>query len=277
MNQQQHDPRRVRRQRTGVTRADYTKLDLPGPLRWISNPKLFLAFGLLVGGIMVLSLASGVLFGNTTSTGETGRVQQANEAPDAPPDQATAEGTPAAAPTAAPVAKRYTVAPAAAIDTSKRYLATIKTPKGDIQMELYPDAAPEAVNAFVFLAKDGYYNGTPFMELAKGPDGSRFYAQAGDPTRTGLGTPGFSVRKEQTNRPFTKGAVGMGGTAENSNGGQFFISYGDYPTLNGKYTIFGQVVSGMDVLDKLALLDLTQRGGTTSPGDEIQAVAITER
>lgn len=264
----------MRRQRTGVTRADYSKLDLPGPLSLLGNRRLFLIFGLIVGAIMVLSLGAGAIFKGGAP--ESGRVQQMNELPDVPQDQASGD-TPSAAPAAPPAAKRYTAAPPPFIDTSKRYLATIKTAKGDIQLELYPDQAPEAVNAFVFLAQDGYYNGTAFMELAKNQDGSHFYAQAGDPTRTGLGTPGFSVRKEQTNRPFAKGAVGMGGTAENSNGGQFFISYGDYPALNGKYTIFGQVVSGLDILDRLSLVDLTKRGASTGAGDEILAVTIAER
>jgi peptidyl-prolyl cis-trans isomerase B (cyclophilin B) len=154
-------------------------------------------------------------------------------------------------------------------------MATIRTSKGEIQMELYPQQAPEAVNAFVFLAREGFYNGTPFMELVKNTDGSRFYAQAGDPTRTGLGTPGFTIKKEVTLLPFNRGAVGMGGSSPTSNGGQFFISYGDYPSLTGKYTIFGKVVAGMDVLDRISLLDLTQRtpGGG---GDTIESVTITE-
>jgi peptidyl-prolyl cis-trans isomerase B (cyclophilin B) len=170
-----------------------------------------------------------------------------------------------------PVAvKRYDQAPALTIDPTKRYLATIKTAKGEIQMELYPDRAPEAVNAFVFLARDGYYNGTPFMQVTKNADGSRFTAQAGDPTRTGLGTPGFTVKQEITQLPFTKGAVGF-------DSGQFYISYGDYPALNNKNAIFGKVVAGMDVLDSLSLLDVTittrQAGGT---GDQIESVTITE-
>jgi cyclophilin family peptidyl-prolyl cis-trans isomerase len=196
-----------------------------------------------------------------------------NELPDVPRDQADGSTAPAAA-TPANI-KRYSQAPAMAIDTSKRYVATISTAKGDIQVELYPDQAPEAVNAFVFLAKDGFYDGTPFMELVKNPDGSKFYTQAGDPTRTGLGSPGFSVRKEQTTRPFARGAVGMGGSSANSNGGQFFISFGNYPALDGKYTIFGQVVSGLDVLDRITLLDLTT-DGAPGPSDLIQSVSISE-
>jgi peptidyl-prolyl cis-trans isomerase B (cyclophilin B) len=216
----------------------------------------------LVGSLFVGSIFTGLSNNNTDSP-----IMQANEAPDVPRDTNTD------APPASVATKRYTSAPAMSIDTSKSYLATIKTQKGDIQVELYPQQAPEAVNAFVFLARDGYYDGTPFMELVKNPDGSRFYAQAGDPTETGYGTPGFSIKKEQTSRPFAKGALGMGGSAENSNGGQFFISYGDYPALNGKYTIFGQVVSGLDVLERLSLLDVANK---TGGADEIQSVTVTE-
>jgi cyclophilin family peptidyl-prolyl cis-trans isomerase len=161
------------------------------------------------------------------------------------------------------------------IDQAKTYTATITTAKGQIQMKLYPAEAPEAVNAFVFLAKDGYYNGTPFMELVKDAAGSKFYAQAGDPTRTGLGTPGFSIKKEQTDLPFAKGAVGMGGSSSTSNGGQFFISFGDYPSLTGKYTIFGQITSGLDVLEKLSLLDV-KNDPQFSGADQIQSIVITE-
>ena len=226
--------------------------------------------GLVFAAAIVLSLFAGA-FSIGRSSGSN-KPMQANEQPDAAADQPAKSDTPVPAPTVV-AAKRYTAAPPLTIDPSKRYTATIKTTKGDIQIELYPDQAPQAVNAFVFLAKDGYYNTTPFMQVVA--DAPRFYALAGDPTRTGLGTPGFSVKKELTSKPFVKGSLGMGGTSEDSNGGQFFISFGDYPALNGKYTIFGQVVSGLDVLDKLSLLDVSKRSATGS-GDEIQSVTITE-
>jgi cyclophilin family peptidyl-prolyl cis-trans isomerase len=199
---------------------------------------------------------------------------QANEAADVPAETTTpgAEGPNA---TPVPTVKRYTAPPPMTIDTSKTYTATVNTTAGTMQIKLDPKAAPQAVNAFVFLANDGYYNNTQFMELVKAPDGSKFYAQAGDPTATGLGTPGFSVPKETTDLPFDRGAIGMGGTAENSNGGQFFISFGDYPALNGKYTVFGQVTSGLDVLDKITLLDLTDRANPGT-GDKIVSITITE-
>ena len=270
---QQPENRRSRRQNvTGVSRVDVEKMDLPGPMKLLGNKKLFIALAAFAGLAMVLGILLGALAGPTTE----GTSQQMNEAPDAP---ITLDGTPSPESTAAPntavEVKRYTAPPPMAIDTSKTYRATVVTSKGEMQIELYPSEAPEAVNAFVFLAAEGYYNGTRFMELVRNTDGSRFYAQAGDPTATGLGTPGFSVRKEQTGLPFSKGAVGMGGTAENSNGGQFFISFGDFPSLTGKYTIFGKVVSGFEVLDNLTLLDLTDRSASGT-GDTIQSITVTE-
>jgi cyclophilin family peptidyl-prolyl cis-trans isomerase len=267
----------VRREnRGGVAPIRSSSIDLPGPIAFLGNPKLFGAFALIAGGSMVFFLFAGALGlgGGTTTTG-----QQANEAPDAPvtsgtPDPSATTGPDTSTSDAQPAVKRYTSPPPLTIDTTKTYVAKIQTPKGAIEIELYAADAPQAVNAFVFLANDGYYDDTPFMELAKDAGGGKFYAQAGDPTRTGLGTPGFSVPKEVTELPFARGYVGMGGSAENSNGGQFFISFGDYPALDGKYTIFGKVTSGLDVLDQLSLLDLT--AGGSSGGDEIQSITITE-
>jgi cyclophilin family peptidyl-prolyl cis-trans isomerase len=262
--------RRARRERTpDEYRTDPYKLDLPGPLRVLTNQKVFVTMGLVFGIAILASLFSGVVGRNSSSGSSTG---QMNELADVPRDE---EGKATASDVAPVTIKRYTKQPDQVIDTSKTYTATITTSKGDIQMKLYPSEAPEAVNAFVFLARDGYYNGTPFMELVKDASGGKFYAQAGDPTRTGLGTPGFSVKKEQTDLPFAKGAVGMGGSSSTSNGGQFFISFGDYPSLTGKYTIFGQVTAGTDVLDKLSLLDVRSDPGF-SGADEIKSITITE-
>lgn len=273
---QQSNRRNRRDNRGGTAPIRTSSLDLPGPLAFLGNPKLFAVVALIAGGSMVFFLFAGALGlnGGSSTTGH-----QANEAPDV----AVADGTPANATPgpdtstsdAEPVVKRYTEVPPLTIDTSKMYTATIQTSKGTIEIELYAEEAPQAVNAFVFLAQDGYYDDTPFMELTKDADGGKFYAQAGDPTRTGFGSPGFSVPKELTDLPFARGYVGMGGSAENSNGGQFFISYGDYPALDGKYTIFGKVTAGLDVLDQLALLDLTG-GGSSSGADEIQSVTIGE-
>ena len=268
---QRNQNRRARRENLNApSSTSIEDLDLPGPLKLLGNRKLFFALAAIAGFAMVVGLLLGSLGASPTEG-----PMQANEAPDVPVNEltVTAGGTPE--PTAEPAVKRYDAPPEMTIDPTKTYTATISTARGDIEIELLPEAAPQTVNAFVFLARDGYYDGTPFMELVKAQDGERFYAQAGDPTATGLGTPGFSVPKEITDQAFDRGAVGMGGSATNSNGGQFFISFGDFPALDGKYTIFGRVVSGLDILDSLSLLDLTS-DGERSPGDAIESVTITE-
>jgi cyclophilin family peptidyl-prolyl cis-trans isomerase len=262
--------RRTRRSDTGaVAPIKSATADLPGPLKFLSNPRLFMVFAGLAGIAMIVGLAAGALGSGATTT--DGPVQ-GNEAPDVARDAGTQ--TPDTDSDAQPAVQRFTEPPPMTIDVNKTYTATLQTAKGPITIELYPSEAPEAVNAFIFLASQGYYDGTPFMQLARDQAGGKFYAQAGDPTRTGLGTPGFSIKKEQTDLPFSRGYVGMGGSASNSNGGQFFISYGDYPALNGKYTIFGKVVSGLDVLDQLSLLDLTS-GRPSGAGDYLQSVTVS--
>jgi peptidyl-prolyl cis-trans isomerase B (cyclophilin B) len=239
---------------------------------FITNPKVFAVMGMIFAGGIVLGLVAGAL--NPTGTTDSGPPTQGNEAEDKPVDDGNAAATPeASVPT--PTVKRFDSAPAMAIDGGRRYFATLKTEKGDIRIELLAAEAPESVNSFVFLAREGYYNNTPFMQLVANEDGSRFVTQAGDPTGTGLATPGYSIKKEPSSQPFAKGAVGMGGSSPTSNGGQFFISYGDYPALNGKYTIFGRVVSGQDVLDQLDLLEVSNRS-RDSQSDKIISVVIDE-
>ena len=279
MNQPPQNRRARRENVGGVSDIKYSEMDLPGPLKFLGNPKLFMVVAAIAGLTMVL----GLLFGALSSTKNTNSAgpQQMNEAPDVPIGTSGASGASGAtgatgASGATAKIKRYTAPPPMTIDTSKSYVATIKTDKGDITVQLYADKAPQTVNDFVFLANDGYYNGTPFMELVANSDGSKFTAQAGDPTQTGYGTPGYSIPKEDTGLPFDQGAVGMGGTAANSNGGQFFISFGDYPSLNGKYTIFGKITSGMDVLNQLSLLNLTGNSdGGGPPPDTIQSITIS--
>jgi cyclophilin family peptidyl-prolyl cis-trans isomerase len=250
-------------------------LRLTGPLGILTNKKLFIIVSVIFGAGIVLSLFFGIL--GLTGGGSSGAPMQANEAPDVPRENGTptASGTPAVESTPAAI-KRYTIAPVMIIDPAKKYQATISTTKGDVVIDLYPDQAPLAVNSFVYLANDGYYNNTPFMEVAKNKDGTPFTAQAGDPTRTGLGTPGYTVKKETTSRPFVKGAVAMGGSSSESNGGQFFFALSNEPALNGKYTIIGQVVQGQDIIDKLSLLDLTS-GRAQGNGDTIKSVTLAEK
>ena len=263
------DPRRVRRQRPIRTSRNAAKLSndsVPTALRFLTHRYVFIALGIIFAAGIILGVLGGILFGGGTTTGEG--PQQANEAADVPRDPEGNTPTPGASSNAnltpTPAIKRYATAPAMTIDTTKKYVATIKTTQGDIQVELDPSASPEAVNAFIFLAEEKYYDGTPFMQV--NPEAAKFTAQAGDPTRTGLGTPGFTINERPTTKPFVRGAVGY-------DSGQFYISYQDQPALNGKETIIGNVTAGLDVLEKLTLLNVKQTGGATA--DSVQSVTVT--
>jgi peptidylprolyl isomerase len=168
--------------------------------------------------------------------------------------------------------KQYSSAPPVLIDTSKQYFATVKMAKGgEFVIQLYPDKAPTTVNSFVFLARQGYYDGTTFHRVLEG-----FMAQGGDPTGTGAGGPGYQFVNEVNDLEFDKaGVVAMANAGQNTNGSQFFIMFGPYGLSESDYTIFGQVVSGMDVVNGLSRRDPQQN--PTFTGDVIESVKITER
>lgn len=159
------------------------------------------------------------------------------------------------------------------IDPAKKYTATLKTAKGDVVIELYADQAPNIVNSFVFLARKGYFNGVTFHRVLQG-----FVAQSGDPSGSGMGGPGYRCNDEIV--PGLKfdaaGVVAMANAGANTNGSQFFITYAAAPNLDGGYTIFGRVISGMDVVQKLAPRD-PQQDINAPPGDVIQSVVIEEK
>ncbi|HEX5497991.1 MAG TPA: peptidylprolyl isomerase [Thermomicrobiales bacterium] len=144
--------------------------------------------------------------------------------------------------------KQYTRQPAMAIDPNKTYTADLQTNKGDIEVEFFPKDAPQTVNNFVCLARDGYYDGTPFHRIVQG-----FVIQGGDPTGTGRGGPGYQFNDEPIAKDYEQGVLAMANAGPNTNGSQFFIVLDD---LRGKlpknYTIFGKVTSGMDVVQKIA-------------------------
>lgn len=166
--------------------------------------------------------------------------------------------------------KTYSAPPPLTIDPNKRYFATIKMDIGDIRLELFPKDAPQHVNNFVFLAREGYYDGVTFHRVIPG-----FVAQAGDPTGTGSGGPGYTIKDEVNSRKFLDGTLGMAKTsAPNSAGSQWFIDYAAAPNLDGGYTAFGQLVSGRDVLDKIAP---RQPSPTAPPGTKINTIVIEEQ
>ncbi|MBI4760105.1 MAG: peptidylprolyl isomerase [Chloroflexi bacterium] len=159
------------------------------------------------------------------------------------------------------------------IDTTKKYFARFVMAKGgEFTAELYADKAPKTVNNFVFLARDGFYDGTTFHRVLEG-----FMAQGGDPTGTGAGGPGYQFEYEPNDLKFDKaGVLAMAnrGAATPTNGSQFFITFGPAPQLDGGYTIFGQVIEGMDVVN-----GITRRDPQQFPeyqGDVIETIVITE-
>jgi cyclophilin family peptidyl-prolyl cis-trans isomerase len=174
--------------------------------------------------------------------------------------------------------KQYTEAPAMQIDNNKQYTATIKTDQGNIVVKLYADKAPIAVNNFVFLARNGWYDGVTFHRVL--PD---FVAQAGDPTGLGLGGPGYEFANEVTGLKFDKeGLVAMANAGPNTNGSQFFITYGPTaqldaadPAKEANYTIFGEVISGLDVARQLTPRDPNQNPDVQ--GSVIETITIEEK
>jgi cyclophilin family peptidyl-prolyl cis-trans isomerase len=197
------------------------------------------------------------------------------------PTPTAAEETAEASPEVTPrQVKSYPAPPEMTIDTSKQYFAVIKTQKGDIRVELFDDEAPQTVNNFVFLARDGFYDGLTFHfvdpELA---------AQAGDPTCTtsadvtctGEDGPGYTLPTETNDKEHGVGSVAMAEDRETrvTNGSQFFIAFQDLPQLAGHNTVFGQVVEGMDVVQSLT--PRNPRDQSAPPGDEILSVTIEEQ
>jgi len=155
------------------------------------------------------------------------------------------------------------------IDPTKSYIAVVQTTKGAFTIELLPKAAPKTVNNFVFLAREGFYDGLTFHRVLP-----NFVAQGGDPKGDGTGGPGYTFEDEPVTMDYTEGTVAMANAGPNTNGSQFFICLQDLPALPKNYTIFGRVVSGMDVVKSLQLIDPSrgERGG-----DVMLKVTIEEK
>ncbi|OGO30846.1 MAG: peptidylprolyl isomerase [Chloroflexi bacterium RBG_16_56_11] len=160
--------------------------------------------------------------------------------------------------------------PKMSIDAKKEYSATIKTNFGDITVQLLPKEAPLAVNNFVFLAREGFYDGVIFHRIVKG-----FVIQSGDPTGTGGGSPGYRFADETVTRDYVTGTLAMANSGANTNGSQFFITLADVG-LPKKYTIFGTVTGGLDVVKKIGEVPTRVAGGENSqPTVDVHINAIT--
>lgn len=159
------------------------------------------------------------------------------------------------------MAKSWSKPPEMTIDPKKKYNVTLETNRGNIELELFPEYAPKTVNNFVFLAKEGYYDGVTFHRVI-----SNFMIQGGDPTGTGRGGPGYQFEDEFSANPLKHESkvISMANAGPGTNGSQFFITHSPQPHLNGKHTVFGKVTKGADVVDNIR------------QGDKMAHVTVTE-
>lgn len=157
--------------------------------------------------------------------------------------------------------QQWSQPPAMEIDASRGYRATISTNKGDIVVDLAPQHAPKTVNNFIFLARQGFYDGVKFHRVI-----SNFMIQGGDPTGTGSGGPGYRFEDEFRGNPLRhdRGVLSMANAGANTNGSQFFITHAPQPHLDNRHTVFGKVSEGLDVVDAIR------------QGDTIEKVTIEE-
>lgn len=157
--------------------------------------------------------------------------------------------------------KQYSAPPPLSIDTAKKYVATFVTSQGTIVVDLFPADAPMTVNNFVFLARDGFYDETIFHRVI-----GDFMIQGGDPAGTGRGGPGYKFADETAGNPnrHKVGSLSMANAGPNTNGSQFFITHVVTSHLDGKHTVFGQVRSGQDIVNK------------TKQGDTLKSITISE-
>ena len=254
MPKQQTKRRRKRHQAVSAYAGDVRPT---GVLGFLGNPQMVRV--VFIGMALALAVGGGVaIFG----TGVVGGGRHSNPQGFVLPDENVDPGV-----TPEPTIERYDSPPALTIDPDKTYLATIETELGDIEIELFPGQAPQTVNNFVFLAQEGFYDGLIFHYVR-----DDFTVNAGDPSCTagsfacsGTGGPGYTIPDEINDTPFKAGVLAVARDAPDSGGSQFFIALSDLPDLDGSYTAFGRVLSGLDVAAQLTV------------GTEIQTIQIQEQ
>lgn len=215
---------------------------------------------LIIGGIVLATLILvGALIFLNRDDGSTGGTELTGDRPLAQRDPAER-------------ANYYDEPPPFTIDTAKDYEAIISLAKGgEMRVRLFDDEAPQTVNNFVFLANQGFYDGTTFHRVL-----ADFMAQAGDPTGTGSGGPGYAFADETDNNLSfdRRGLLAMANAGPDTNGSQFFITFVPTPHLDGAHTIFGELVEGDEVLSNISRRDPAT---ATTPGDVIERITILEK
>lgn len=252
----------------GAMSADATAIKKKGVFRVFGNYTLFAIIGaiVMIGGLGITA---------ALSTSQNSGAPKPKTGMGISTSTPSADSTAQAVPTT--VAKHYTAAPPMTIDPGKTYTATIKTDAGDVTVQLLSKDAPEAVNNFVFLAQDGFYNGTTFYGAIADSSGKIQIVRGGDPTNTGSGGPGYTLPFETSPQEFTGAVLAVAkpsAAGEPNNGSQFFFTLNDQPTFNGKFTVFGKILSGSDVLAGLTPRDPLSMKDPPA-GAAIQSITIT--
>ena len=168
------------------------------------------------------------------------------------------------------MAKQWSTPPAMQIDSKKKYKASMETDKGTMVIELFADKTPKTVNNFVFLSREGYYDGVIFHRVI-----DNFMVQGGDPTGSGMGGPGYKFGDEfdPSLKHDKRGVLSMANAGPGTNGSQFFITHVATPWLDGKHSVFGQIVEGLDVLMSIPARDPNNRN---APAVKIISITIEE-
>ena len=271
-----------RRRDRGQSFETVGQMQFPGMFGWLQRrQRLFYAVGIVV---LVVSLGAVFFGGGIGSAGPTTPAPTPEAAAEGSGegagDSADATGTPADDTEAAEATgtadddqtdgRTYSAPPPLTIDPEGSYEAVIRTEKGNVRIELLPADAPGYVNNFVFLARDGFYDGITFHRVI--PD---FVAQAGDPTGTGFSSSGYDLVEELNDLPFDEGVLSMAKGGNSVSGSQFFITLAPTPHLEpAGFTVFGRVIEGLDVLRALTPRDPQAPG--QPPGDRILGIDIVE-
>jgi len=265
-NRRQQDRDRRRRQRRGQRRQSrqQTGVERVGPVQFSGPMGLMQRHtrSFFLGGIVVMVLSLGGIF-FTTNLGASSPQDPT------PTPTATAESTAesSATPEDEEIVRSYEAAPELTIDPEATYEAVIHLEGGDVRIELYAAEAPIAVNNFVFLAENRFYDGLTFHRVLPG-----FVAQTGDPTAAGSGSPGYQLEAESNDLTFERGVLSMAQSPAGISGSQFFITLGPAPHLNADFTVFGRVIEGIELLDELTPRDPSEPD--QPEGDRITSIEI---
>lgn len=232
----------------------------------VRRPSILTAFAIVV--LMLSVVACGEDSGDVDPTEPPANTATSVPEPTEPEESAATEEESAGAPTEGTgEIMQWERPPEMQLEAGTDYRARLQTNKGEIVVDLFEEEAPKTVNNFVFLTEQGYYSNVPFHRVLEG-----FVIQSGDPTGTGRGGPGYQFEDEPVTRDYTRGIVAMANAGPNTNGSQFFITLQDLSgRLPKNYTIFGEVVEGMDTVDEIARVPVQQgaSGEASSPTEPV--------